>query len=74
MFECSSMFTFRYMKHSIEYPHFRNFYTQNFDGLEKLKYFKRSLIKPYIILFGVYMFLKMGNIRNFNFQLVLLDF
>ena len=70
MFDYSSIFTFRDMKNSIEYPHFVNFYTPNFDAPEKLKYFKRSWIKPYIILFGVYMFLKMGNMINFCFLLI----
>ena len=32
MFECSSMFTFRDIKHSIEYPHFQSFCTPNFIG------------------------------------------
>ena len=70
MFECSSKFTFQDMKRSIEYPRFQGFYTPNLDGPEKLKYFKRSWIWPFIILFGVYMFIKMGNIINFCFLLI----
>ena len=70
MFKCSSMFTFRYMKHSMENIHFWSFYTPKFDDLEKLKYFKMSWIRPYIILFGIYMFSEMGNIINFCFLLV----
>ena len=64
MFECSSTFTFQDMKCLIEFTRFQGFYTPNFDGPEKLKYFKRSWIWPFIILFGVYMFIKMGNIIN----------
>ena len=67
MFLCSSMFTIRDMKHSIEYPHFPSFLTPNFYGSEKFRYLKRSWIRPHITLFGVYMFLKMGNIINFYF-------
>ena len=67
MFEYSSMFTLRDMKYSIEYSHFRSFNTPNFDDSEKLKYFKRSWIRSLIILFGVFMFLKMGNIMKFHF-------
>ena len=59
MFECSSMFTLRDMKHTMEYPHFQSFYMSNFDGPEKLKYFKMPWIWPSIILFGVYIFLDM---------------
>ena len=58
------------MKHSIEYPHFQGIYTSNFYGPEKLKYFKRSWIRPQIIRFRVFMFLKMGNIINFCFLLI----
>ena len=65
MFEYSSMFSFRDMKHSMEYSHF--------DGSEKLKYFKRTWIRSHNILFGVYMFLKMGSIINFCFLLISLD-
>ena len=66
-YKYSSLFTFRDMKCSIEYLHFQGFYTLNFDGPEKLKYFKLSWIWSLIILFGVYMFLKMGNIIYFCF-------
>ena len=50
-YHLSSLFTFRDMKQSIENPHFRRFFTPNFDGPEKLKYFKVSLIWQSIILF-----------------------
>ena len=70
MYDCFSLFTFRDMKRLIEYLHFGGFYTPNFDGLEKLKYFKMSWIWPPNILFGAYMFLKMGNTINFCFSLI----
>ena len=68
MFECSRKFTFQDMKRSIEYPRFQGFYTPNSDAPEKLKYFKMSCIGPPIILFGAYMFLKMGNTIHFGFS------
>ena len=73
MFEYSSMFTFQDMKYPIEYSHFQSFNTPNFDGSEKLKYFKRSWIRSHIILFGVYMFLKMGNTINYCFLLISIE-
>ena len=68
MSDCFSWFTFRDMKSLIEYLHFLGFYAPNFDGLETLKYFKMSWIWLPIILFGFYMFLKMGNTINFDFH------
>ena len=67
MFECSSMFTLQIMKHSIAYLCFQGFYVANFNGPENLKYFRMSWIWPPIIFFGVYTFIKMGNIINFVF-------
>ena len=69
MFENLSMFTIRDMKHLIKYPHFQSFYTPNLYCPEKFEYFEMPWIWPHIILFGVYIFLKMATIINSCFYI-----
>ena len=61
------------MKHSIEYTRFQGFFTPNFDGPEKLKYFEMSLIWSPIILFSVLKIIDIHfsqRMRNLNTHLI----